>query len=121
MIEKLLPYLDVIVQGVFAAVGFGILALFKLAFKSHKDRAEYGEAVDALREGTALAQDDFVSLAKRASKDGKLSKDERREATSMAWDHAKTTAKGPAGKIVLGWTIEKVSSLVKGILKGKKK
>lgn len=79
------------------------------------------QALDALLEGMSKAQDEVVREAKKAAADGKLTKDEITKAKTVAWEHAKLVAKGPAKKIVLEWGSEKVGSLLKQLLSKFKK
>ena len=80
------------------------------------------KAMEAVEEGMEHAQEEFVVWKKRASADGKLSKEERAEAREIALKHAKSIATGPAGKLLASWAKEKVGARIQRILnkKGKK-
>ena len=83
-------------------------------------KPSYGSMYPLL-EGMSKAQDEIVRDAKKIASDGKLTKNEMAAAKSMAWEHAKLVAVGLAKKIVIGWGIEKVGSLIKQLLTKKKK
>lgn len=81
------------------------------------------EALEALLEGMAKIQDTEVRALKVAASDGKLTKDEIARMQSLAWEHAKVTATGPAKDVVISWSKDRVASLIKQLLakyKGKK-
>ena len=81
------------------------------------------EALESLLEGMAKIQDTEVRALKVAAADGKLTKDEIARMQSLAWEHAKVTATGPAKDIVISWSKDRVASLIKQLLakyKGKK-
>ena len=81
------------------------------------------EALESLLEGMAKIQDTEVRALKVAAADGKLTKDEIARMQSLAWEHAKSTATGPAQDIVISWSKDRVASLIKQLLakyKGKK-
>ena len=81
------------------------------------------EAMQRLLDGTALAQETLVREAKQAASDGKLTKEEIKQAEAIAIEYAKDTAMGPALDIIKSWTERRVSSLIKQLLsklKGKK-
>jgi hypothetical protein len=79
------------------------------------------EALQCLLEGMAVAQEEVVRQAKAMAEDGKLTKEEIEAAKTMAWEHAKEIATGPAKDIVLSWTKERVASLIKQLLSKTKK
>lgn len=74
------------------------------------------EAIQALLEGMAKAQDDFVREAKAASEDGKLTADETAKARELAWEHAKLVATGPGKDLLLTWGKSRAASLIKQLL-----
>jgi len=78
-------------------------------------------AFDALAAGMAEVQNDFVREAKKASADGRLSKEEIKKAEEMAIERAKTIVTGPVKDIVLSWGKEQISSYIKQILNKEKK
>lgn len=74
------------------------------------------EAYQALLEGMAKAQEAIVREAKKASADGKLTKEEMDAARTIAIEHAKAVAVGPGKDIVLAWSKERADSLIKQFL-----
>lgn len=74
------------------------------------------EAVQAVLAGMAKAQTDIVREAKKASADGKLTKDEISNAKRIAIDHAKEIAKGPAKDLLMTWGKDRLDSLIKQLL-----
>jgi len=74
------------------------------------------EAVQAILAGMAKAQNDVVREAKAAAADGKLTKDEIASARSVAIDHAKEIAKGPAKDLLMSWGKDRLDSLIKQLL-----
>ena len=74
-------------------------------------------AIEALLQGMAETQNEFVRGAKEAKADGRLTLDEIKTAEKMAWDKAKGFTRDPAVKrAVLNWTEHQVSSLIKLLL-----
>lgn len=74
------------------------------------------KAFDNLLEGMAKAQEDLVRQAKIASSDGKLSSTEIEKAKQIAWAHCIAVSEGPVKDIVLSWSKDKVSALIKELL-----
>lgn len=73
-------------------------------------------AVQALFQGVEHAQEAIVVDLKRGAVDGKLTKDERAQALSLAIDHAKKVAKGPGLDLLKTWSRERMGGIVKQIL-----
>jgi len=102
-------------------LAFGLRKFSKWLIQKVDANDAQKEALQALLEGMAKAQDEIVREAKKASEDGKLTKDEINKAKDMAWTHAKAVAVGPAKDIVINWTSERVSSYIKQFLAKTKK
>ena len=110
------PLLGSIFTFVIALLAFGINKLAKyIIVKASLNETEQ-EAMQALLEGMAKAQDEIVREAKKAAADGKLTKDEIKAAEKMAIEHAVMVAKGPAKELVLSWGERKIQSLIKQLL-----
>lgn len=113
-------WLDTIVKAVASALGLALLWLVKKIFADYRERQVFSEAVTALEEGWSVAQEEFVTWAKRAKEDGKLTKEEREQARDLAYEHAKRVASGPAKDLLVEWGKDKVMSLL-GKITGKSK
>lgn len=116
--------MPVIIKVVSTVLLMGLTWLTGKILKKMGNDAATKAALDALAEGMSKAQDAIVREAKKAAADGKLTKEEIAAAKTLAWDHAKAVATGPAKKIVINWGTEKVGSLIKQLLskwKSKKK
>lgn len=74
------------------------------------------EAMQALLEGMARAQDEIVREAKKAAADGKLTKEEINAAEQLAIKHAIAVAGGPAKELILSWGERRIQSLIKQLL-----
>ena len=113
-----------------AAIGWIAASVSRWA-KAQKGKADaekadivWGQALDALDAGVAKAEKDFVELAKAASADGKLSKDEKKQAEEIAKRNALEVAIGlapAAAQLLLKLSAEAISALIKGILSREKK
>ena len=74
-------------------------------------------AIEALLQGMAETQNEFVRQAKESKADGRLTIEEIKTAEKLAWDKAKGFARDPAVKrAVLSWTEHQVRSLIKLLL-----
>lgn len=78
------------------------------------------QVITALNVGVSKAQNDFVVWAKRSSADGKLSKDERRQAQEIAVKTAIEVASGPASSLLVKMGFDAAVGIVDSII-GKKK
>ncbi len=112
---SVMAWLDTIVKAVGSALGLALLWLVKKIFADYSQRQIYTQALAALEEGWAIAQEDFVIWAKRAKADGKLSQDEREEARKLAYEHALKIATGPARELLQAWTQDKILALLSKI------
>jgi len=74
------------------------------------------EAMQYLLEGMTKAQEELVREAKKSSADGKLTKEEIKQAETMAFDYAKRAAMGKAKDVVISWSTRRASSLIKQLL-----
>lgn len=114
IVETFLPMLLSIVG---LAIGTLISIILARLVKKYGEDELWSEALEALRVGVDHAQVNFVEWAKRASEDGKLHKDEVREALDMAWATAIDIAKTPeVKKLIQSWTKEQLESFVQRIL-----
>ena len=73
------------------------------------------QAIEALLVGMADRQPAANSI-KKAAADGKITEIEAKNLEQTAWKLAKEVATGPAKEIVMNWTAQKVSSLIKQLL-----
>ncbi len=78
------------------------------------------DAYQALEVGVAETQKEFVELAKKVAEDGKLTKDEIKQAQQLAKQKALQVATGPAVSILLGMASEMVFGLI-DVIVGKNK
>jgi len=74
------------------------------------------EAMNRLLDGMSLAQESLIRQAKLDAADGKLTKEEIKQAEAMALEYAKDIAAGPVLDIIKSWTERRVSSLIKQLL-----
>lgn len=88
--------------------------LKKIMVKMDMQEAEK-QAIEALLDGMA-AQQPIANAIKKVAADNKITKEEAKELETKAWEVAKEAAKGPAKDIVMNWTTERVSSLIKQLL-----
>ena len=110
------PLLGTIVTILGSVIVYLIRKLINKAIaKMDMDEAEK-EAVQAVLAGMAKAQTDVVREAKKTAADGKLTKDEIRDAKRVAIDHAKEIAKGPAKDLLMTWGKDRLDSLIKQLL-----
>ena len=89
--------------------------------KKMKATDDQKKAFDALAAGMAEAQNNFIRDAKKASEDGRLTKEEIKQAEEMALERAKELATGPVKDIILSWGKQQISSYIKQILNKEKK
>jgi hypothetical protein len=73
-------------------------------------------AIAALMEGVEKAQESLVIDLKKSSQDGKLTKEERAKALSLAIDHAKLVATGPGLELLKTMSRERAGYYVKQLL-----
>lgn len=74
------------------------------------------EVQECLLEGMAKAQEEIVRSAKAANEDGKLTTEEIKKAKDLAIEHARQVAKGAAKEMLMNYTEEKLSSMIKLLL-----
>lgn len=110
------PLLGTIVTAILGVIGGFVTNLVVKMTKSMKLNESNKEAIEALLEGMAKAQEELVRGMKKASADGKLTKQEIDSIKEFAWNHAKGAATGPARDIVVQWSSERVGSLIKQLL-----
>lgn len=113
-------YLDLAVKGILTLLGTGLVFVMKKWFADSKYKELSNKAIEALEIGWSKAQEEFVVFAKRASLDGKLTKEERAKARGMALDFAFAQAKGPVRELLLAWGKDKAGALL-GKITGQKK
>jgi CO/xanthine dehydrogenase Mo-binding subunit len=119
-----LPMVGTVVAMVIAWLGKNANALVKKMLVTMESNEANREALEALLEGMAVAQDQIGRAAKQAASDGKLSQSEIDAMRELALNHAKSVATGPAKDVVMAWTQERAASLIKQLLakyKGKQK
>jgi len=101
---------------IIGVIGAYVTGLIRKMTKNMALNEANKEAVEALLEGMAKAQDDIGRDLKLAAADGKLSKEEALRLRNHALDHAKNTVSGPAKEIIMAWTTDRVASLIKQLL-----
>ena len=101
---------------VLALLGLGFRSIAKWVAKKIEFGEAEKEAYQLILEGMAKAQEDLVRYAKAAAADGKLTKEEIKEAQRIAYDHALAVAKGPAKDILIAWGKDRVVSIIKQLL-----
>jgi len=114
--EWWVPLIGTAATAIAAVLTYLFKRLVDWIIKEYELSKSQKEAGQALLEGMAKAQEEFVREAKKASADGKLTKAEVDMAKSIAWKHAADVAKGPAREIVVNWTEKRVASLIKQLL-----
>ena len=99
--------------------GLSLLArkLINGAIEKWKIEGTKKELIELIAAGAAKAQTEFVREAKKATQDGKLTKEEIKKAEKIAVDFVIETAKGPVKDLALEYTTEHFSSWIKRILK----
>lgn len=106
-----------IVSLIVLVIVMGGLAFFGWKFRNNQ---AVHDAIEALRVGVDKSQADFVEWRKRAAADGKLTREEIKEAERIALEHAKEIAKGPALELLKNWGTSIISSYIARIIEKKK-
>jgi LPXTG-motif cell wall-anchored protein len=119
--ELIVSNLPLILMGVFAAIA-ALLGLFiRRRRKKHGEDDIWAEVAEAFASGVSDSQEEVVTFAKRAAADGKLSKEERKEAVEHAMNVAKDVATGEAGKRIAQMGLAEGRKWVGRVLSGRKK
>ena len=103
---------EVLVAGIMGI----LLYLVRWITNRYAESQAQKEAMQALLEGMAVAQEDIIREAKMAASNGKLTKEQIAAAQDKALDHAKMIVSGPAKAIVLSWSKERAISLIKQLI-----
>lgn len=109
-------FVAVFVTAILTTFIFLVRKLVNFLIKKMEASDAEKEAFQALLEGMAIAQNEIVREAKATSKNGRLTKDEIIRSEQIAWAHAKKIASSDARKVMIGWTMDRVSSLIKQLL-----
>lgn len=96
-----------------------VTTLLGLLWKFLRSKGIESEAIDTIRNAIQLVQDTFVDEIKKASADGKLTKEEAEQARNLAWEKALELAKGPVKDVLLKWGIDKVKAIIGRIVQDK--
>ena len=104
-----------------AVLTYATTKLINYLIKKMDATEQQKQAFDLLAAGMAEAQNEFIREAKKASEDGRLTKEEIKAAEQMALERAKDLAKGPVKDIIISWGKDQVSSYIKQILNKEKK
>lgn len=112
MVQILIDNMEIVVQLAFAVVSLFILPLLYRQIRRIGDEDAQKEAIAAIDAAVAKTQDEFVDWAKRASKDGKLTTEDRKTALKMAGNFAKDLATGPGKKLLLAWGKDKLEAVI---------
>lgn len=120
MWEQILPIIVPVLAAVVSALGGAVILYIrkwsnKLMEKHDASEAER-KAVEALMEGIEHAQESLVNEIKKSAADGKLSKEERKQALDLAIDHAKSVAKDEALDLLKASSKERLGGWAKQIL-----
>ena len=91
--------------------------LFKKLWDFLKTKGFESQAIEHLKDAITLTQEEFVTFAKRASEDGKLSPEERQQARDLAISKALELAKGPAKDVLVEWGKPKLEALIGRIVR----
>lgn len=110
------PVLEIFITGIFSVAGVLVVNLLNKFVKKYVSDNVFNEALDALREGIDVAEDEFVRWAKRSAEDGKLNKEEIYEAMELAREHALAVLDGPAYDLLASFSKERIYSLIKQLL-----
>lgn len=102
--------------GVVSVLGFYLRKLIVMGISKMEASDVQKKAVDCVLEGMAKAQDELVRQAKQAAEDGKLTKEEVKQAEKIAITHAISVATGPVKDLILSWSQERLSSVIKQLL-----
>lgn len=95
--------------------------LFGLLIKKIKNEQLQKEVYEAFEVGVSKVQEDFVTWAKRAAKDGKLTKEERQEAMNMAKKVAIDTASNDKVRsTIMSLASDHVNNIIKNIVATRK-
>lgn len=120
MKDVLVQALPLIIQGVFALLGILLTWALGKGLRRIAAEKDVQGALDALRQGIALAQDDFVEWAKRAKEDGTLSKEECEIARQKAFEHAVQIANGKSLELLKNWSWQQISGYINRIVQTNK-
>jgi ABC-type nitrate/sulfonate/bicarbonate transport system substrate-binding protein len=116
MSETVVQFLGLFATVIGAMIMLGLRRLVNYAIEKTEAKEAEKQAYQALLEGMAKAQEEIVREAKKAAMDGKLTKEEIQAAKTLALEHAKQIAVGPAKDLVMSWTVERADSLIKQFL-----
>jgi len=110
------PILGTLAVAILGVVGHYLRKLINSLLKRMEIADNEKEAIQALLDGMAKQQP-FIKEIKAASADGKLTRDEAKKFEDAAWAYAKSiAAEGPIRDLVMKWSAERVSSLIKQLL-----
>lgn len=98
-----------------------VLWLVKLLITKINNIALRDAIYEAFEQGVSHTQEEFVTWAKRASADGKLTKEERTEAMNKAYELAIEAAKSPkVKKIIESMDWLEIVNVIKNIVVARK-
>lgn len=95
-----------------ALVGWIFKIIISTAAKTDSER----EAFAALEQAIVETYQEFVSLAKDAASDGKLTAEEKIKARELAYSKAMAIAKGPALALLQAWGKPRIMALIERIV-----
>lgn len=110
------PIVGTVVTLIMASLTYAVTRLSNWIIIKAKLNEIEQEAVQAILEGMAKAQEEIVRKAKKSSADGKLTEEEVKSAESLAIEHAKAVANGPAKELLISWSTTKIKSIIKQLL-----
>ena len=114
--ETLVQILGMVVGIAASVVAYAIRKVVNRLLVKMEANDQQKEAIDALLEGMAVAQEALVREAKLAAQDGKLTKEEIEKAKALAIEHAKMVLKGPAKDLFFSWSQSRLDSIIKQLL-----
>lgn len=113
--------LQPILEALGTIIGTLLVYLITILIQKIKNNELQKQLYEALEIGVSATQEAFVTWAKRAAADNKLTKEERQEAVLRAWAVAKeVTDDTKVKKALQTLTIYEVDNIVKNIIKWRK-
>lgn len=110
-------FIQYIVPTLGTAIATLLLWVVKFLMDKYKLTEKYSQVYDAFEIGVHKVQEEYVAGLKRASADGALTPEERKEAMMRAWEAARSYVTDPKIKTALEQlTMDEVNNIVKKIL-----
>ena len=111
--EIIQPLLLMVITAIVSAAGNELRKYLKeLGEQAQRTKIEQ-TAFEALADGVAKAQEEFVRGTKRMREGGKLTIQDMQQAKNIAITHAKMQLSGPSSDVFAAWTTERVERLIR--------